>query len=234
MSEDNIVVSEKSVILAKSAKIYSDKEWHCTECTSRITGEGQHGRGGGGISGLNNAGYKMQKQNKYCDTCEKNKTHDRWTGERQTPQAPGNLTKAQVMQIIEYYDGKDSFTGIRINRREEICIDHRSPRIRWGGWNPPPYDDRDHVLTDDEIQETFQLLRFEAMNLTKSRKCEKCKNDNQRPSPYNEGHFYSGEGDWPSGIPTEGEGSKEGCKGCFWYDVEAWIRSAGKSETSNF
>ncbi len=210
----------------KILSILADQEWHCREHeydhvnTSQIAG-------GGGIQGLENGtkkrnGFIIESENRKCDFCEKMTRHDKWTGERETGNAPTHLPDKLKEKILTYYGYTDVIEQ-RQRKSHKLVIDHRFPRMRWGEYIPS----HDPTMSTKEIEATFQLLKKDEggnHNLLKSRACEHCKKTGKRGTPFGIDFFYKGESEWDDDLPVKGAEAKKGCIGCGWYNFRKWRR----------
>jgi len=207
----------------KVLNLLSDQQWHCRECEGKQIASGQYA-GGGGIQGLQRGtrtrpGLVIEREKRYCPTCQGTRLGDRWTGEIKSANSAANIPAALVKRILEV----SSYTDVIEQRKRaahELVIDHRFPMERWGENEPPHLTS----MSESEIKKKFQLLKKDASgnhNLLKSRSCERCIKTGKRGKPFGISFWYKGGEDWPS-IHQRGAESEEGCVGCGWYDFETW------------
>jgi hypothetical protein len=104
--------------------------------------------------------------------------------------------------VLALFDERDAFTGAHITSTPEI--DHKVP------WSRLDQDIDISTLTDDQIQEHFQLLTREH-NLLKDRACQYCIKNLKRPPLFGISFWYEG-----------GEDYNGTCVGCGWYDGNQW------------
>ena len=204
-------------------EVLSDTQWHCRPCVnSRI--QMDQIAGGGGIQGLQRGtksrpGLEIEKKRNPCARCGQSTTHDRWTGRARFNVVAGDLPDQLKQRIGELYGLKDPLTGTTLNP-QNVIVDHRLPRQRWGSDYQPPMQ---LSTSDEELKVHYQILRNSKdnnENLRKSRACEACGKTGVRQSPLNlVKFFYEGGEQWPSDVPVEGEAAMEGCIGCGWFDV---------------
>lgn len=207
--------------------VLRDKRWHCRECEYENVPSNQLA-GGGGIQGLQRGtksrpGIVIDSRTDRCPKCNKKTRQDRWTGETQSASAAAGISPTLVEAVLLCYDYTDAIEQRR-RPRHELVIDHRFPMLRWGAAEEAFDADSSH----HEIRRKFQLLKKDASgnhNLLKSRDCENCSKTGQRGTPFGIVYFYEGGQTWDSSIPHKGSGAEKGCRGCGWYDFDAWRRS---------
>jgi hypothetical protein len=216
-------------ISRRVADVLEDQKFHCRTCLIPIVGSDQIA-GGSGIQGLKRKGYDMTKETKFCTSCQKKTTWDRWTGKRLTITATGagNISTQLKRRVYEYYAGRDPILDTQLHQRYAL-VDHRLPMIRWGNWTPSS----DPQMSETMLEATFQLLRNsegQNHNLLKSRACESCVNTGIRPPFHGFKFWYDGRGPmWPQGVPEKGEQANEGCRGCGWYNALEWKNAANRN-----
>ena len=176
-------------------------------CTSRLSLDSQH-------TLRSRPGYKVLfhfLEEKGYDVLLSH--HDKWTGEIfENSKGDVNLSKKLKQRILETLGPKDAF-GHPIT--ENVCYEHKSPNQRWKTGEQPHDDDMD----ENQIRATFQLYPDESWNILKDRKgCRICIKSKGR-----QGRVPVFEVGWPEEVPERGEGSVEGCRGCFWYDTSEYL-----------
>ncbi|MEG4346152.1 restriction endonuclease [Microcoleus sp. A003_D6] len=207
----------------KVLNLLSDQQWHCRECEGKQIASGQYA-GGGGIQGLQRGtrkrpGLVIEREKRYCPTCQGIRLGDRWTGEIKSANSAANIPASLVQRILEV----SAYTDVIEQRKRaahELVIDHRFPMERWGENEPPHLTS----MSEPEIKKKFQLLKKDTSgnhNLLKSRSCERCIKTGKRGEPFGISFWYKGGEDWPS-IHQRGAEAEEGCVGCGWYDFETW------------
>jgi hypothetical protein len=209
--------------------LLSDQKWHCRAHEYGSIPSGQLA-GGGGIQGLkrgtkNRPGLIIESENKACSVCRKMTRHDRWTGAERSSQPAGNIPAALMARILVHYNSEEPI-GRRVLRPNQITVDHRIPRIRWGADYVPP---EDSSISSADIQRHFQLLENTPEhneNLRKSRACERCLATGERQSPISDiDFFYAGTNRWPAHLNQHGADAEKGCNGCGWYDTLTWLEA---------
>lgn len=207
----------------KVLNLLSDQQWHCRECEGKQIASGQYA-GGGGIQGLQRGtrkrpGLVIEREKRYCQTCQGMRLDDRWTGEIKSANSAANIPDTLVKRILEV-SGYTDVIEQRKRAAHELVIDHRFPMERWGENEPPHLTS----MSESQINKKFQLLKKDASgnhNLLKSRSCERCIKTGKRGEPFGISFWYEGGEDWPS-IHQRGAEAEEGCVGCGWYDFETW------------
>ena len=117
----------------------------------------------------------------------------------------------EVLSSVDAYEGCRRPSG-------GLLPDHKFPEIRWDENTKVENPDS---MTDEQIVAKFQLLSNQR-NQHKREVCRKCFQTGERGSPYGIKFFYQGSSNWPAGIARTGADAEEGCRGCGWYDLEAW------------
>ena len=215
-------------------QILKDCQWHCRTCAQKIVNTQQYA-GGGGIQGLQRGtrtrpGIVIESATAECSDCHEVAKCDRWTGEFQSSNSASGIPQGLQDKIFEYYQ----YTDVIEQRRRtahDLVIDHRLPMERWG-----TAEDANSInMTEDEINQKFQLLKKDASgnhNLLKSRACERCIASGKRGYPMGIKYYYAGDENWPIDCPTSGPGAERGCYGCGWYDLETWRESLNEHLSS--
>ncbi len=215
---------DNNSIIFKVFSILKDKKWHCRTCVEAAVKSRQIA-GGGGIQGLQRGtktrpGLEIETKKQKCNACNATTIHDKWTGKYLESVTASSIPKILQTKILKHFNYTDCIENRKRNPNE-LVIDHRLPMIRWGGIEDKNAPD----MTEDQIQEKFQLLKKDSSgnhNLLKSRACENCAKTGKRGSPFGINFFYKGNEDWPDNCPKTGEEAKDGCIGCGWYDFNTW------------
>jgi len=121
-------------------------------------------------------------------------------------------TRKHIIQVLE---GINAYSGSKAGK--SVLPDHKFPEIRWDKNTA----DSNMELTDSAIKEKFQLV-LEQINQAKREVCRECYQTGKRGKLNNINFYYSGNEDWPTGLPKKGKESEVGCVGCFWYDMKTW------------
>ena len=128
--------------------------------------------------------------------------------------------RKKIMRVLHNHDVYEDHY-----RAKGLLPDHKFPGIRWD-------KDTRGVNTEDmtveEIRDKFQLMD-NRRNQQKREVCRKCYQTGGRGFPFGIEYWYSGDQDWPSGVPMQGIEAERGCFGCGWYDLEAWRDSLNKT-----
>lgn len=205
-------------------QVLKDQEWHCRKCDAADIDSGQLA-GGGGIQGLQRGtqsrpGISIGSENRLCPKCNSIQRCDRWDGSFKNANSASGLPASLQEKIRNHYHNEDVIEQ-RPRQKHELVIDHRFPMERWG----TAEDSNSPDMTDEEIEEKFQLLKKDDSgnhNLLKSRACERCIATGKREGPLGIMFFYEGDENWPEDCPSKGEEAKRGCIGCGWYNFQAW------------
>lgn len=221
---------------SKQAQVFEvlvNREWHCRPCDFSHIQMDQIA-GGGGIQGLQRGtktrpGIEIESRTAPCAKCGQSTRQDRWTGRGRYNAVAGDLPPKLKARVADLYGLRDPLTGTRL-KAKDVIVDHRLPRQRWGSDYEPPMSP---VTAVHELKVHYQVLRNTKNNnenLRKSRACERCVETGQRQSPLKGVEFfYQGEKDWPNDVPREGAAALEGCRGCGWFDIEAWLDSLNRA-----
>ena len=141
-------------------------------------------------------------------------------GRFQISNAPAGISAALKKKILAHF-GYANVIEQREHPSHELIVDHRFPMIRWGTTETKHSSE----ISEAEIEQKFQLLKFDAggnHNLLKSCACENCFKNGKRGMPFGIEFFYHGKEDWPKNIPPIGVEAEKGCVGCGWYDFANW------------
>ncbi|HHX68112.1 MAG TPA: hypothetical protein GX708_08700 [Gallicola sp.] len=189
----------------------SDLKWHCSKC-ELLSGQAktwQIWRQEIGLS-LKQDSKKNYYKRIFCNNCNITTVHRGLVSlevDTAGTRARSTMPTALRKRIIDYYGSTDAFT-LRKETPNKLEVDHRFPQVRW----TEAESENTINMSEDEIQEKFMLLTREN-NLLKSRQCEKCAESNIRPGGYGINFWYEGNEEWTEDLK---------CKGCFWYDPQAW------------
>ena len=220
----------EGTLQAKVFEVLKDRKWHCrSHDYSHITIEQL--AGGGGIQGLERgtktrSGLSIESKNESCQLCKKSTRWDRWTGKKQSTNAPAHIPMVLQNKILAHFNHKDEIEG-RERPRHELVIDHRFPMLRWN----KAEEALSANMSGPEIEDRFQLLKSDGggnHNLLKSRACEKCLQSGKRGTPMGVNFFYASGADWPKLLPRKGDRAEAGCVGCGWYDFSKWRKALNK------
>ena len=174
----------------------------------------------------NRPGLFIEHESRYCDQCESNQRHDRWTGEFTTLLHMAGIPDALTRRAHRVLGGRDVVDNVT-RSVNEITLDHKFPMKRWDEETSKRQTDYQD-MTDDDIRERFQLLKKSngnvSHNLLKSRACEICFDTGRRGTPFGIRYFYAGGDRWEG----EDDQDPQGCIGCGWYDIEAWRESLNR------
>ena len=197
---------------AATFEILADCEWHCSACELPSSQPAKD------IQMLRKEGFEFvqntgQGQGDYreCEACEATTFHRKLkypfpTAKSITRQGMPDSFKRRVREL---YDNRDAFDGSSPSTTLEV--DHRIPEIRWD-----ESEDFDHAsMTGDGIREHFQILT-RSHNLLKSRKCESCVENGERPPFLGIEYYYEGGREYDESL---------GCVGCGWYNPQEWRAS---------
>jgi len=226
---------DKSSKQYQVAQVLSDTQWHCRGHEYSDINSTQLA-GGGGIQGLERGtksreGLVLEAKTEECSVCNEKMRLDRWTGEYKKAITPSGISSELVKRILAYYDHTDVIEK-RERPQHELVVDHRFPMLRWGDVE----DSNDPAMSEDEIKNKFQLLKFDGggnHNLLKSRDCERCLNEGRRGTPFGINFFYTGDENWPKEVPPKGKNAEQGCVGCGWYNFAEWRTDLNKKLNSN-
>lgn len=126
-------------------------------------------------------------------------------------------------KIIDLFNSTDAYENRKV-KKDNIVIDHKFPEIRWDGTTKRENLDQ---LSEEELRHDFQILDNQR-NQQKREACRNCFQTNLRPSPFGIDYYYEGDESWPANVPRQGKVAEIGCKGCGWYDLQAWRESLNK------
>ena len=162
-------------------------------------------------------GYTLATEtSRLCTKCKKKKTHLLLV-----PLARGEVTGYEVWSLalrkrmMKLHGSLDAYEG---KSGKHLLPDHKFPEIRWDATTRR--HSLDH-LTDRDILAEFQLLTNQR-NQQKREACRACFQTGRRGFPFAIPFYYVGNKHWPRGVPKTGKDAEKGCKGCGWYDLNAW------------
>lgn len=140
----------------------------------------------------------------FCPVCNESRSHYKLisTDPLVDEKPRCSITPKQRKRVLDLLDERDAFSGAKITSTAEI--DHKVP------WSRLDQDIDIAQLTDEQIQEHFQLLTREH-NLLKDRACQHCIQTLKRPPFFGISFWYEGD-DLYQGT----------CVGCGWYDGQMW------------
>lgn len=151
-------------------------EWTCGYCNS---GSNQPAAT---FREIKKMGYVFEKvspnrwgKTMFCPVCNNNRSHYKLisTEPLLDEKLRYSITQKQRKRVLDLLDERDAFSGASITSTAEI--DHKVP------WSRLEQDIDIAQLTDDQIQEHFQLLTREH-NLLKDRACQHCIKSQKTPS----------------------------------------------------
>lgn len=126
-------------------------------------------------------------------------------------------------RVIRLFNGINAYEA-KATAKKSLIPDHKFSEVRWDketkGKNPME-------MTDEEIIEKFQLLDNQR-NQQKREICRNCFQTGQRGKLYGIDYYPQGSDKWDKNIPVKGKAAEAGCKGCPWYDIEAWRKAINK------
>lgn len=189
--------------------LLKDGEWHCGKHELPGTQPAKP------IQIIRQNGYEVENKTILCSVCDDKTVHRRLVSTEPLNQntvrsALPNVLKKRVKAV---YKNVEAITQ-RTHEAGELEVDHRFPQVRW----TKPEDLNSADMPDREIAAKFQLLTRQN-NLSKSRKCEHCKETGVRGTFAGINYFYEGGPNWPTEVPEDDE---RGCHGCFWYNPDKW------------
>ncbi len=129
-------------------------------------------------------------------------------------------------RVIQLLGSKDIIENTK-RMPNQLTIDHKLPMLRWNSITSDEQTSYNN-MDDSDIKEKFQLLKKSngsvSHNLLKSRSCEVCWKTGKRGKPFGIAFYYSGTEKWGS----LNKDDPEGCRGCGWYDFDAWRTELNK------
>lgn len=127
-------------------------------------------------------------------------------------------------RVIRLFNGINAYEA-KATAKKSLIPDHKFSEIRWDdetkGLNPME-------MKDEEIIEKFQLLDNQR-NQQKREICRNCFQTGQRGKLFGIDFYIKGSDKWDKRIPQKGKAAEAGCKGCPWYDIEAWRKAINKT-----
>ena len=194
-------------IVDKLLKAFKENvgEWTCSYCNS---GSNQPAAT---FREIKKMGYVFEEispnrwaKTMFCQVCNENRSHYKLIStEPLANEKPRcSITLKQRKRVLDLLDERDAFSGASITSTAEI--DHKVP------WSRLEQDVDIAQLTDEQIQEHFQLLTREH-NLLKDRACQYCIKSQKRPPLFGISFWYEG-----------AELYQGSCVGCGWHDGKKW------------
>jgi hypothetical protein len=187
--------------------------WCCVNCTLP-----KNSNPARRIQDLKEFGYTLATNTLDCTVCKQATTHYMLV-----PLARGGITgyetwtPAMRTRIVKLLGAFDAYEAKK-TPKEGLLPDHKFPEIRW---NESTKRNSLEDLSDGDIKRDFQLLSNQR-NQQKREVCRSCYQTGERGTIYGISFFYKGTKLWNRGIPINGKDAEEGCKGCGWYDINAW------------
>lgn len=126
-------------------------------------------------------------------------------------------------RVIRLFKGINAYEA-KATAPKSLIPDHKFSEVRWddGTKGENPMD-----MTDKEIIEKFQLLDNQR-NQQKREICRNCFQTGQRGKLFGIDFYTHGSAKWDKRIPEKGKAAEAGCKGCPWYDIDAWRKAVNK------
>lgn len=126
-------------------------------------------------------------------------------------------------RVIRLFKGINAYEA-KTTAKKSLIPDHKFSEVRWDnatkGKNPMD-------MTDKEILEKFQLLDNQR-NQQKREICRNCFQTGERGKLFGIDFYSQGSEKWDDTIPKTGKAAEEGCKGCPWYDIDAWRKAINR------
>lgn len=174
------------------------------------------------VQDLKEMGYSIATDtNRHCPKCDSNKTHLMLLPIPRTDttgngyeQIPKKL-RERILSTLKHFDAYEA------KQSSHLLPDHKFPEIRWDK-NTKSINPDD--MSEDEIRQKFQLLTNQR-NEQKREICRHCYQTDQRGKIFGINFYPEGSGSWDPSIPKTGVAAEDGCRGCPWYDIEAWRES---------
>ena len=158
---------------------------------------------------------------KACKKCGKSMTHlmllPIQRGAKTGYETWSAKLRSRILSVLGSYD---AYEGC-VRPSNGLLPDHKFPEIRWDDATKMKNSD---TMTDEQIRTKFQLLNNQR-NQQKREVCRQCCQTGQRGYPFGIKYFYQGSMTWPENTAKRGIAAEDGCKGCAWYDFEAWRTS---------
>lgn len=197
-----------------------DFAWHCVSCD--LPANPNFARR---IQDLKEFGYTLSTDtNRRCAKCRKGTTHLILL-----PLPRGGITGYETWspelrkKIIRVLGAMDAYEA-KVGKVEGLLPDHKFPEIRWD--DKTRRESLEH-LTDTDILADFQLLSNQR-NQQKREACRLCYQTGKRGVVYGIPYFYEGSAVWNPRIPKVGKAAEAGCRGCAWYDLDAWRKAISR------
>lgn len=122
--------------------------------------------------------------------------------------------KNRALKLLNYRNAYDLSSG----NKSGLLPDHKFPEIRW---DENTREENSEDMSDDEVRAKFQLLDNQR-NQQKREICRTCFQTGKRGIIFGINYFHVGDENWPADVPRVGKDAENGCKGCGWYDIDAW------------
>lgn len=187
-------------------------EWVCRTCGTGKINDQPAAR----IRDIKKKGYIIATKTRFCGTCDSRTYQDillplSTSGQKRQEfrQPIDTATKKRIISALNYKDAAFDVT----RTAQEFVIDHKFPSQRWNKTESVNHSQ----MTIAEIKNKFQLLTNQT-NMLKSRFCDDCVKTGNRGTFMGISWFYEGNSKWRG----EQMGNESGCKGCPWYDIDAW------------
>lgn len=153
-----------------------------------------------------------------CKTCGKNMTHLMLLpiprGVETGYETWSKKLREKIFCVLGSYDAYEG----SVRPPNGLLPDHKFPEIRW---DEATQEENPDTMTEEQIATKFQLLNNQR-NQQKREVCRQCYQTGNRGYPFGIKYFYQGSMSWPADTAKKGIAAEEGCKGCAWYDFEAW------------
>ena len=195
-------------------KLQEEFAWCCASCT--LPKNANFARR---IQGIKELGYTLATQtNRECKNCDQKTTQLILV-----PLPRGGITGYEVWspelrdRIIAVLGSFDAYEARR-SPKDGLLPDHKFPEIRW---DLQTRRDSLEALTDEQLQEDFQLLSNQR-NQQKREACRGCFQTGRRGVVYGIPFFYEGSAEWDPQVAKQGVDARRGCVGCGWYDLNRW------------
>lgn len=190
-------------------------KWLCRKCGPVPEVNPQPGAR---IRSLKQMGYHIATMKLECSSCGKKQYFDlliRLPRHAADNQKRFTIPAALRKKILQTLPNKDCVFGTPLSASACI-IDHKFPSSRWVNGETVNHT----TMTPTEITGKFQILSNQT-NLHKERYCQRCVIDGIRGDFFGIVWYPEGNETWQGTSKAD----ENGCKGCPWYDVEAWRKA---------
>lgn len=123
-------------------------------------------------------------------------------------------------RVIRLFRGINAYEAKKTPIKS-LIPDHKFSEVRW---DEETKAENPMEMSDEEIIEKFQLLDNQR-NQQKREICRNCYQTGERGKIFGIDYYSQGSDKWDVNIPSKGKKAEDGCKGCPWYDIEAWRKS---------